>query len=364
MKDKTEVSTEKLKAQIIPPLRKWFQENKRELPWRSDPTPYHVWLSEIMLQQTRVEAVKEYYARFLQTLPTVESLAKAPEDQLLKLWEGLGYYSRVRNLQKAARVLEDRQYILPDEKKLLLELPGIGSYTAGAIASIAFGKKETAVDGNLLRVLSRLREDPRCIDEQKTKSAVEAELLEIYPEEGCGDCNQAFMDLGATVCVPGGAPLCHICPLKPYCKAGQKGTWKNYPVRKAKAGRKIEDRTIIILVDEDKIALHKRPDKGLLAGLYEFINLEGHLTRQEVLDYLGAFGLKSLRVRKLADAKHIFSHIEWHMIGYEVKADELEPTRERAQKAGLFFAGHSQIREQYPIPSAYGAYRDYVLEQS
>ncbi|MCR5031731.1 MAG: A/G-specific adenine glycosylase [Lachnospiraceae bacterium] len=347
---------------IIPRLLDWFDQNKRDLPWRTSPEAYHVWLSEIMLQQTRVEAVKEYYARFLETLPSVESLANAPEQQLLKLWEGLGYYSRVRNLQKAAGLLKERDYLLPEEKEELQKLPGIGSYTAGAISSIAFGKREVAVDGNLLRVLSRLREDPRCIDEGKTKKAVEDELLSIYPEKRCGDVNQAFMDLGAMICTPGGAPLCEKCPLMPFCAAGEKNTWQRYPVRKEKAGRRIENRTVVILVDEERIALHKRPDKGLLAGMYEFINLEGTLSDGQVLDYLKALGLKSIHVRKLQSAKHIFSHIEWHMTGYEVKADELEPVKDRAKDAGLIFADLRQIREEYPIPSAFAVYRDYVLE--
>ncbi len=348
---------------IIEPLRIWFSQNKRSLPWRSDPKPYHVWLSEIMLQQTRVEAVKEYYARFLKTLPSVESLANAPSDQLLKLWEGLGYYSRVRNLQKAAIQLKEREYQLPEEKKLLEKLPGIGSYTAGAISSIAYGKREVAVDGNLLRVLSRIRKDDRCIDEQKVKRQVEEELLAIYPEKGAGDINQAFMDLGAMICVPNGTPKCEECPLLPCCRAGRENTWKAYPVRKEKAKRRIEERTIVILVDDNRIALHKRPEKGLLAGLYEFLNFEGHLSGEEVSERLTDLGLPSLRIRKLGSAKHIFSHIEWHMIGYEVKADELAVMEDKARKEGIFFAGKGAITDEYPIPSAFGAYRDHIIQE-
>lgn len=339
--------------EAMQPLLSWYDKGRRILPWREEPTPYHVWVSEIMLQQTRVEAVKPYYDRFMKELPDIESLAGAEEEQLLKLWEGLGYYNRVRNLNKAAKLLvEDHGGVMPRDYASLLKLPGIGSYTAGAISSIAYGQKAPAVDGNVLRVLSRLRCDIRDITRQTVKKQVEEELLEALPEERAGDSNQALMELGAMVCVPNGAPSCEKCPWEHLCKAHEKGKEQKYPIKSPKKPRKIEEKTVLVIKDENRAALRKRPAKGLLAGMYEFPCLTGQLSQKQVIDYLHGEGMSVLRIEKLNDSKHIFTHREWHMKGYAVWVDELAPKGEN----DMIFARQEEIREKYAIPSAYAEY--------
>ena len=256
---------------IPKPLLKWYDNNRRILPWREDPAPYRVWVSEIMLQQTRVEAVKPYFQRFMETLPDIAALAQAPEEVLLKLWEGLGYYNRVRNLQKAAiQIMEDYGGVMPDSYEELLKLKGIGSYTAGAVSSIAYGKPNPAVDGNVLRVIARVRKDERCISEDKVKKAVEKDLWEVIPTDRPGDFNQAMMEIGACVCIPNGAPHCEECPLQQICLANADGTQLQYPNKAKAKERTVEEKTILIIRDAELAALHKRPAKGLLAGMYEF----------------------------------------------------------------------------------------------
>ncbi len=336
------------------PLLAWYDKGRRILPWREEPTPYHVWVSEIMLQQTRVEAVKPYYDRFVTHLSDIEALAQAQEEELLKLWEGLGYYNRVRNLNKAAKVImEEYGGIMPSTYEELQKLPGIGSYTAGAIASIAYGKVATAVDGNVLRVLSRLRMDDRDIMQQSVKKQVEEELLLSMPTDRPGDFNQALMELGAMVCIPNGAPKCESCPWEKLCLAHAHGREQDFPVKSAKKARSIEKKTILILRDENKAALRKRPAKGLLAGMYEFPWIEGHLSEKEVLDYLKKIGLSVLHIKPLTDSKHIFTHKEWHMKGYAVRVDELA---EKKKGDGLLFVERKEAIEKYPIPSAFAAY--------
>ena len=339
--------------EIAEPLLTWYDKGRRILPWREEPTPYHVWVSEIMLQQTRVEAVKPYYDRFMKALPDISSLAAAQEEQLLKLWEGLGYYNRVRNLNKAAQIImEEYNGIMPDEYKELLKLPGIGSYTAGAISSIAYGRKAPAVDGNVLRVLSRLRCDERDIMQQSVKKQVEEELFAAMPADRPGDFNQALMELGAMVCVPNGAPRCSECPWEHLCSAHQEGEELQYPCKSTKKPRTIEEKTVLIIRDENKAALKKRPPKGLLAGMYEFPCLNGKLSEKQVIDYLHEEGMAVLKIEKLSDSKHIFTHKEWHMSGYAVRVDELAPKGGK----GMIFVEQTEAKEKYPIPSAYGEY--------
>ena len=343
------------------PLLAWYDDCRRILPWREDPTPYHVWVSEIMLQQTRVEAVKPYYKRFLEHLPDIQSLAEAPEELLLKLWEGLGYYNRVRNMQKAAiQVMEEYEGEMPGEYSKLLELKGIGSYTAGAIASIAFGQAVPAVDGNVLRVLARYRMDDALISDAQVKQRVEQELTEVMPKERPGEFNQAMMELGAMVCVPNGAPHCEECPLREGCKAHHENCALEYPKKATKKERTIEEKTILIIQDADRAALHKRANKGLLAGMYEFPNLEGHLTGEQVIAYLEENGLQSLHIKKLQDSKHIFSHKEWHMIGYAVRVDELAPKVVTEETQDWIFVEPARTEKEYPIPSAFAAYVPYL----
>lgn len=342
---------------IVKPLLEWYDKGHRSLPWREDPAAYKVWVSEIMLQQTRVEAVKPYFERFIKELPDIKSLAECEEDKLLKLWEGLGYYNRVRNMQKAARqIMDDYQGEMPGTQEELLELTGIGSYTAGAISSIAFNQKVPAVDGNVLRVLSRLSVDEEDILKDTTKRRVEKQLLEIMPKDRPGDFNQALMELGATVCIPNGKPKCGECPWEGICQAHKQGKEEEFPRKEAKKKRTIEEKTVLIIQDDNKTALHKRSSKGLLAGLYEFPNLEGHLTKNRVLAYLKEIGLEVLRIKKMESAKHIFSHKEWHMIAYQVQVDELAKKGKQLEQENWIFVESKEAEEKYPLPSAFATY--------
>ena len=298
-------------TQIVEPLLFWYQKNKRSLPWRDQPTPYRVWVSEIMLQQTRVEAVKPYFERFLSQLPSIQALASCPEDRLLKLWEGLGYYSRARNLQKAARLLVE-QYggQLPADYRQLTALPGIGDYTAGAIASIAFGIAVPAVDGNVLRVISRILCCGDDIGLPQTKQSFRQLLLPVVPQHSAGDFNQALMELGATVCLPSSA-RCLLCPLAALCRAHQEGCTQQYPVKAPKKARQIQQRTLFAILcrtaEGTFTLLHRRPDSGLLAGLWEIPSVEGALTeeqaQQAAAQLLEPFGLSVLSVQPQKPAR-------------------------------------------------------------
>ena len=344
---------------ISEPLLAWYDKQHRILPWREEPTGYRVWVSEIMLQQTRVEAVKPYYENFLKILPDIPSLAGAKEDVLLKLWEGLGYYNRVRNMQKAAKlIMEKYDGKMPEEYEELLMLPGIGSYTAGAVSSIAYGRKVPAVDGNVLRVISRLRTDAADILSAQVKKTVEQDLVEVMPEERAGDFNQAMMELGAMVCVPNGMAKCSECPLGDICQAHKEDRVMEFPVKAKKKPRTVEKKTVLIIRDENRAAIHKRPEKGLLAGLYEFPSLEGHKTKEQVIRALKEWGLNPIFIQSLEPSKHIFSHKEWHMKGYAVRVDELMPVDGREQ--GFLFVEPEETEEKYPIPSAFAAYTKYL----
>ena len=298
-------------------LLPWYDQNKRSLPWRQDRNPYHIWISEIMLQQTRVEAVKGYYARFLAALPTISDLANADDALLYKLWEGLGYYSRVRNLKKAAQVImADHNGQFPSEYADVLALPGIGEYTAGAICSIAFGQKTPAVDGNVLRVISRLQADFSPIDSPARKKEVQALLSVIYPD-AAGDFTQALMELGATVCGPNRAPDCKNCPCNSFCQGYTQGVADQLPTKSPKKSRRIEEKTVLILRCEDRYALIKRPNKGLLAGLWQFPESPGILEVPEAIQ-----GLPVKEIFRQLDRKHIFTHIEWKMRGIYLEISE------------------------------------------
>lgn len=358
---KGEKEEKKILEKIAEPLLKWYDSGRRILPWRENPQPYYVWLSEIMLQQTRVEAVKPYYDRFLQNVPDIQALAAMEEDKLVKLWEGLGYYNRARNLQKAAKIIV-KEYggSMPSEYESLIGLPGIGSYTAGAIASIAYRKAVPAVDGNVLRVLSRLRMDGDDILSQKTKTRVEKELLEVIPPDRPGDFNQALMELGAMVCLPNGEPKCGECPWETICQARREGKTAEFPKKKAKKARTVEEKTVLVIQDEERAAFRRRPEKGLLAGMYEFPVLEGKLAEDKVLEILGQMGLKVIRIRPIGEAKHIFSHREWHMRGYAIRVDELERPKKPEFQQDWIFIDKNEVRENYPVPSAYAAYTEYL----
>lgn len=345
-----EISLSQAQQELLPvQLLDWYDRTRRILPWREDPQPYYVWLSEIMLQQTRVEAVKPYFARFLETLPTIQALAEASEETLLKLWEGLGYYSRVRNLQKAARVvMEEYGGELPANPVLLEKLPGIGSYTAGAIASIAFGVPVPAVDGNVLRVISRVTASREDIAAPKCKRVMEQEVTKIIPKDRAGDFNQALMELGAMVCLGNGEPKCLCCPLQNICMGYRQGIAGELPVKAPKKPRKAEERTVLLLHCGDTFALRQRPKKGLLAGMWELPSLEGKKSLQEVGEWLAEQGAQVLSLREAPDATHIFTHVEWHMTGFFAELSEPLPE--------FFWADSNALEQQYALPSAFKAY--------
>ncbi len=335
----------KLLQNLPEPLLVWFRANARDLPWRKNRDPYRVWLSEIMLQQTRVEAVKGYYARFLAACPTVQALADASEDTILKLWEGLGYYSRARNLHKAAKRIAANDGRFPTTYDKLRELPGVGDYTAGAIASICFDCPTPAVDGNVLRVISRLTELPLPISEPAVKRAVFEALEEVYPRNACGEFTQALMELGAVVCVPNGAPHCVDCPLSAICRASKNGTVGLLPLKAVKKERTIEEKTVLILTDGEAIAVCRREERGLLAGLWQLPDLPGWLSPEAVMATLEEWGISPIRCELAYFRKHIFTHREWHMCCYAVQI--------RTRSPRFTWAEETELAETIALPTAY-----------
>ena len=318
--EQVQLTMENRFARLPELLLPWYRANARDLPWRRTEDPYRIWVSEIMLQQTRVAAVLGYYARFLAAFPTVEALAAAPEDRLLKLWEGLGYYSRARNLQKAAKRIAELGGF-PETYEGLLALPGIGDYTAGAIASAAFGVREAAVDGNVLRVAARLTDCHGDIADPQTKKAVRSWVQAMMPHTPADIrvFNQAMMELGATVCVPNGPPKCEACPVRALCLGHARGTAECLPVKAAKKSRRAEEKTVFLLLREGTVALRRRPGDGLLAGLWEFPNTEGTLDEASAPPAVAAWGLEAKNWKNKLAAKHIFTHVEWHMTGYTLE---------------------------------------------
>lgn len=340
--------------QIAEPLLAWYDVNRRDLPWRGTTDPYRVWISEIMLQQTRVAAVIPYYRRWMERLPTVEALAAVDDEELMKLWQGLGYYSRARNLKKAARIIvEERGGRFPDTYEALLRLPGVGDYTAGAIASIAFARPVPAVDGNALRVAARTAAIRENVLDPAVRRSFRALLAEAMPQDRPGAFNQALMDLGATVCLPSGQPLCGGCPLASLCQARRLGLWDQLPVRAKKPKRRVEEMTVYLLLREDRAALRKRPETGLLAGLWEFPHVPGTLTETEAAAPLAGWGLTPLDWREKIETKHVFTHVEWHMTGYLLTV--------RGECPGLLWADREAL-EKLAVPSAFARYLREAME--
>jgi A/G-specific adenine glycosylase len=320
-----------------------------------------------------VEAVKPYYRRFMEALPDVKALADCPEDRLLKLWEGLGYYNRVRNMQKAAQLVVSRYGgVLPETYEELLALPGIGSYTAGAIASIACGQIVPAVDGNVLRVISRITGSDADIAKQSVKTQMEQLLQTVMDREFAsagtrtelpGLFNQSLMELGATVCLPNGAPECERCPVRAICYAYEHGCQLSLPVKSSQKSRRIEPHTVFVIRDSERGAIRKRPARGLLAGLYELPNSKGHLTQEEALAQVQKWGFSPIRIRPLPEAKHIFSHVEWRMIGYMVLVEDMEAAQQETPSEGhsaMLFIEPQQTEQEYPVPAAFAAYTKYL----
>ena len=333
---------------IAGPLLAWYEKNARELPWRRDVTPYRVWVSEIMLQQTRIEAAKGYFERFTAAFPTVQALAAAERDRVMKLWEGLGYYSRARNLHEAAGiVVSDHGGELPADYAALRALPGIGDYTAGAIASIAFGLPEPAVDGNVLRIGARLTACEQSIGSEKIKKQLREALRKQYTER-CGALSSAIMELGETVCLPG-TPDCGRCPLAELCAAHRLGRETEFPVMPEKKPRKQQDMTVFLLEHEGRFALRRREDRGLLAGLWEFPNAPGRLDREGALAWAEKRGLRPLSAHGCGEALHIFSHVQWNMTGWRIRCGEAPEE--------LVWAEND---EEHALPAAFRAYREQI----
>ncbi len=336
---------------IVEPLLTWYDSNKRDLPWRHNPTPYRVWISEIMLQQTRVDPVIPYYLRFMETFPSVEALANAPEELLMKHWEGLGYYSRARNLQKAAKIIA-KVGRFPQDFEGWLKLPGIGNYAAGAICYIALGLPTPAVDGNVLRVLSRVLGSEEDIASDLVKKGFTEALRAVYPKGKTSEFTQSLMELGATVCLPNGEPHCKECPLKELCFASKNDLIDKIPFKSPKKKRKIEKRTVFIMRHNDKVALNRRPDKGLLAKMWEFPNVEMHLSEDLIQEKFKNDKIKS--ITPIGSSTHIFSHIEWQMIGYLIDID--------VKNAQFNWVTVPELLEEIALPSAFRYYLNYLKE--
>ena len=337
-------------SQTVQPLLGWFQAHARALPWRADRETYHVWLSEIMLQQTRVEAVRGYYARFLAAAPDVFALAALPEAQLLKLWEGLGYYNRARKAQACAQEIAARGGVWPDTVEGLLALPGIGPYTAGAIASICFERPAAAGAGNVLRVCARVLDDATPIDSAAHKAALTAALSACYPAGHCGDFTQALMELGATVCGPNRAPQCEVCPIAALCLARAHGTAAALPVKAPKRAKRAEDYTVFCLRCGDRLAVERRPEHGLLAGLWELPNTPGLLDERQAGEYASGQGLGDVRLRSARDGRHIFTHIVWTMRCYTLECSAMPPR--------YHWATPDELREEISLPTAFRQFVD------
>lgn len=328
------------------PLLSWYSKNHRELPWRNTDNPYYVWLSEIMLQQTRVEAVKGYYERFLREIPDIRTLSTISEEKLLKLWEGLGYYNRARNLKKAALVImEEYNGVFPSEYEKVIKLPGIGEYTAGAVCSICFGQPTPAVDGNVLRVVMRLLDCYDNIDEIKTKRQVRGWLLELYRKGQCGMLTQALMELGAMVCIPNGMPKCEDCPLQQLCMAYTRRTYALLPVRKEKKKRRIEEKTVFILHDGGEYGIQKRAATGLLANMWEFYHTDVKMEKQQAIDFISEQGFEPVAIEKEILYTHIFSHVEWRMTAYYIACQN--------KKKELVWAKREEFDTVYALPTAF-----------
>ncbi|MGN0658691.1 MAG: A/G-specific adenine glycosylase [Emergencia sp.] len=327
-------------------LTGWYRENRRDLPWRQDRDPYHVWVSEIMLQQTRVEAVRDYYKRFMDALPEIADLAAADEEVLLKLWQGLGYYNRVRNMHKAAVcIMEEHGGAFPQDYAEIRELPGIGDYTAGAIASICFDQRTAAVDGNVLRVITRLTEDESDTRSAAVKKRITAYLSQLYPQTDCGDFTQGLIELGALVCVPAGQPKCGICPVQSWCGACESGRTADFPVKIEKKARRRVEKTVFFLQKGDMVAVRRRPAEGLLGGLYEFPNVDIPLDASGAVAQAESWGCRPRNLLRSSSHKHIFTHVEWDMTGYYMDVEHCCPQFQ--------WVSREQLEKEIPLPSAF-----------
>ncbi len=329
-------------------LLPWFRENARDFPWRRTKDPYAVWISEIMLQQTRAETVKSYYTRFMEEFPTLAALGVAPPDTVLKLWEGLGYYSRARNLHRTAQIITtEHAGIFPREWNAIRALPGIGDYTAAAVSSICFDAPTPAVDGNVIRVASRLISYPDPADTPYFRKTLTDTLKAIavqFPGER-GHLTAAWMELGATVCLPNGAPHCDRCPLAPFCSAYAQGKTRSYPIRTPKPPRRHEIYTVFLLRCGDNIAIRRRPDDGLLAGLWEYPNIPGAYTEAEAIAIAQSWNCRPISIVKTRSRHHIFTHIEWDLNAFFLTCAEMPDA--------FVWKTAAEIAAEYSLPAAF-----------
>jgi A/G-specific adenine glycosylase len=344
------------KEDIQEALLTWYKSNKRDLPWRKTTDPYKIWVSEIMLQQTQVETVKGYYERFLKAFPTVEALALCDDDKLMKLWEGLGYYSRARNLKRAAYIIHtEYDDKMPNTQEQIRKLPGIGPYTAGAVLSIAFGLPEPAVDGNVIRVYSRLFSITDFVDKKEIKGLI-SDIADTLVHVGDpSSYNQSLMELGALVCTPRN-PKCDTCPLKHKCLALEHGIQSELPKKAPKRAKKQVDLYAMVINKDDQFMIIKRPSAGLLQGLWSLPSVELERGSKEAvdpkshcLDYLSdELGLEASFVKKMGSANHVFTHIKWfiHVFEFEWVSGKLPefPDAKWVTRETL---------EDYALPTAY-----------
>lgn len=328
-------------------LARWYEENGKAYPWRQDCSPYTVWISEIMLQQTRIEAVLGYYSRFMEAFPTVQALAEAPEETVLKLWEGLGYYSRARNLHKAAQLIcRDYGSEFPCRYEEIRKLPGIGDYTAGAIAAIAFGQPCTAIDGNVMRVTARLCALEEDILLPATRKKVKALLEDVYPTDAASAFVQGLMELGEQVCIPG-TPRCGDCPVKESCQARALGRTEELPLRKKKEKQRVQPRLVALIRRNGQVLLHRRGEKGVLAGLWEYPGVDGTDPGQMEELFREQLGLQLMAGEHLLDAEHVFTHIRWQMSVYEARLLADPPAED------FCWATEEQLEKEIMLPTAF-----------
>lgn len=339
---------------MVDKLLNWYRDNKRELPWRFDKDPYHVWISEIMLQQTRIEAVLSYYKRFMAQLPTISSLAKVDEDKLLKLWEGLGYYNRARNLKKAAVIImEEYEGVFPTTYSEIIKLPGIGEYTASAISSICFGEKQVTVDGNVMRIFTRFYNDSSNVSKDSTKKNIRDFLLSVVPDDA-GDFNEGLMELGEVICIPNGIPRCSICPLREECQSNKNANYFLFPVKDEKKMKEEMEMTVIIPIWNNQTIVRKRKNPGLLHNLYEFPNVLGSKSIFEIKDLSSEFG-KVFDIQKSITYTHVFTHRKWKMQAYFVFLESVN--------CRSLFYSISDIEEQFALPTAFSPFLYQLKEE-
>lgn len=339
---------------MVDKLLNWYRDNKRELPWRFDKDPYHVWISEIMLQQTRIEAVLSYYKRFMAQLPTISSLAKVDEDKLLKLWEGLGYYNRARNLKKAAVIImEEYGGVFPTTYSEIIKLPGIGEYTASAICSICFGEKQVTVDGNVMRVFTRFYNDSSNVSKDSTKKNIRDFLLSVVPDDA-GDFNEGLMELGEVICIPNGIPRCSICPLREECQSNKNANYFLFPVKDEKKMKEEVEMTVIIPIWNNQTIVRKRKNPGLLHNLYEFPNVLGSKSIFEIKDLSSEFG-KVFDIQKSITYTHVFTHRKWKMQAYFVFLESVN--------CRSLFHSISDIEEKFALPTAFSPFLYQLKEE-